>query len=214
VPAAYPILLDLTDKKIVIVGGGAVGLRKANKLIESGATDLTVVSPQFADGFPASVKKITSAFKPEHLDGAHLVFAATDSPAVNAEVMREARRRNALASRADEETGDFSAGASFREQAVTVAVWAESPALAAAIRDGLKTRLDPGWPQMAQAMQTLRPEILRSDLSSADRRKLFRALADEPALNKLKDGGIEALREWIEKLLTEGTKARRHEGTK
>jgi len=198
VPAAYPILLDVTGMKIVIVGGGAVALRKATKLIEAGATDVTVISPKFTGDFPTPAKKVTSTFLPQHLDGARLVFAATDSPAVNAQVLIEARKRNALASRADEETGDFSTGAALREKTVTIAVWAESPALAAAIRDGLKSRLDPRWSQMAQAMQTLRPEILRGNLSAGHRRKLFRALAEEAALNKLASGGIDALREWIE----------------
>ncbi len=197
-PAAYPILLDVTDKKIVIVGGGAVALRKATKLVESGATDITVVAPNFADGFPSSTKKVTSTFKPDHLDGAKLVFAATDSAAVNAEVVREARLRGALVSRADEETADFSTGASIREQSITVAVWTESPALSATIRDGLKNHWDARWTQMAQAMQTLRPEILKSNLSPENRRKLFRALAESPAMNKLSEGGITALRDWIE----------------
>jgi precorrin-2 dehydrogenase len=197
-PAAYPILLDVTDKKIVIVGGGAVGLRKAKTLIEAGATDVTVVSPIFADGFAPGTKKVTSTFLPEHLDGARLVFAATDSPAVNAAVVREARRRSALASRADEETGDFSTGAALRQGPATAAVWADSPALAAAIRDGLQQRWDDRWTQMAQAMQTLRPEILRGKLAPEHRRKLFRALAGDAALNKLAIGGIDALRRWID----------------
>jgi precorrin-2 dehydrogenase/sirohydrochlorin ferrochelatase len=89
VHAAYPILLDVTRRRIVIVGGGHVGLRKAVKLVEAGAEDVTVVSPVFADGFPGSVRKVEGTYNAAQLEGASLVFAATDLPEVK--ISRRAR---------------------------------------------------------------------------------------------------------------------------
>jgi siroheme synthase-like protein len=198
VPPAYPILLDVSDKRIVIIGGGAVALRKAVKLLEAGAGDVTVVSPNFIEGFPATVKKITQAFGVEHLAGAAMVFAATDSAAVNAQVVEESRRRNALVSRADEEGGDFTTPAVLRQGPVTVAVSAESPALSAAIRDGIAAKWDPRWTEMAHAMRLLRPMILQAGLAPAPRRELLRELAGNIALDKLAAEGIDGLRKWIE----------------
>ena len=43
----YPILLDVTRARVVIVGGGRVAARKAKGLIDAGATDITVVAPDF-----------------------------------------------------------------------------------------------------------------------------------------------------------------------
>jgi precorrin-2 dehydrogenase / sirohydrochlorin ferrochelatase len=198
VPGGYPILLDVRDKKIVIVGGGPVGLRKAQKLIEAGAGDVTVVSPSFVEGFDASVTKVREAFRPEHLAGADLVFAATDSPQVNGQIVAEARRRKVWVSRADaEETADFSTPAVLREGPVTVAVSAESAALSAFIRDGVRDRWEKRWSDMAEAMRTLRPFIVGSGLSPEKRRELFRRLATEAALEKLARGGLDGLREWI-----------------
>src|SRR4051794_37590699 len=37
-PHTYPLLLDVTDRSIVIVGGGAVAVRKAEGLLAAGAT--------------------------------------------------------------------------------------------------------------------------------------------------------------------------------
>jgi precorrin-2 dehydrogenase / sirohydrochlorin ferrochelatase len=193
----YPIMLDVTRRRIVIIGGGHVGLRKAAKLVEAGAQDVTVVSPKFADGFPESVKKVVGVYGPEQLEGASLVFAATDFPEVNAAVVAEAARRGAWANRADEDGGDFTVGAALREGAVTVGVWSESPALSAQIRDGVKQRWNARWTAMAEAMRTLRPMIVGADLSAEKRRSLMRQLADEAALEKLAAEGIDGLRKWV-----------------
>jgi precorrin-2 dehydrogenase/sirohydrochlorin ferrochelatase len=192
----YPILLDVRDKRIVIVGGGAVALRKAKKLAEAGANNLTAIAPRFAPGFPRNVRKITATFRPAHLANATLVFAATDSIAVNAAVAKAARKRNALLSRADDEDGDFKSGAAMQEGNITLCVWSESPALSAAVRDKLKERWDSNWSKMSRAMQTLRPMILKSGLSPQKRQSLLRDLACEAAMSKLAASGIKGLREW------------------
>jgi precorrin-2 dehydrogenase / sirohydrochlorin ferrochelatase len=193
----YPILLDVTHRRIVIIGGGHVGLRKAVKLVEAGAQDVTVISPKFADGFPDSVKKVTGVFRAEQLEGASLVFAATDLPDVNAAVVAEAARRGIWANRADEEGGDFTVGAVLREGLVTLGIWSESPALSAQIRDGVKQQWDTRWTAMAKAMQTLRPMIVTADLTAEKRRNLMRQLAGEAAMEKLAAEGIDGLEKWV-----------------
>ena len=107
-----------------------------------------------------------------------LVFAATDDPAVNAAVVRDARSRGVLVNRADadgDEPGDFVTPARLQESAVTITVSAGSPALAALIRDGIRERWDERWSRMADAMRVLRPMILRqAELPEARRREVFR----------------------------------------
>ncbi len=46
----YPISLDITDKRCLVVGGGSVGARKAVTLARCGAV-VTVISPIFVDQF-------------------------------------------------------------------------------------------------------------------------------------------------------------------
>ena len=43
----FPLFIDLTGRKAVVVGGGAVGLRRAKALRRYGA-EVTVVSPDLA----------------------------------------------------------------------------------------------------------------------------------------------------------------------
>src|SRR6478609_7363439 len=99
-PHTYPLMLDVSDRLIVIVGGGAVAARKAAGLIECGATRIRCVSPTFEPKMPPGVERIDGRYGPHHLDGAGLVFAATDDPAVNAAVVRDARNRGILVNRA------------------------------------------------------------------------------------------------------------------
>ena len=132
-------MLDVTDRPIVIVGGGGVAVRKVAGLLAAGATRIRVVAPTFAEDLSAVVERIKATFEPRHLDGAGLVFAATSDPAVNAAVVTECRRRGVLVNRADghdHPPGDFATPAVKREGAVTLTVATSGfPALAARIRD-------------------------------------------------------------------------------
>jgi precorrin-2 dehydrogenase/sirohydrochlorin ferrochelatase len=189
---AYPLMLDVSERLVVIIGGGAVAARKARGLIKAGAKRIRVVSPVFDPGVPAAVARVTETYEPRHLDGGGLVFAATDRPEVNESVVRDARARGILAARADAdegESGDFSTPAHFREGQVIVSVSAGSAALTAAIRDGLAERFDPRWSVMADCMRTLRPLILKTLADNPARRtKVLRALAGDEAMAAAEQG--------------------------
>jgi siroheme synthase-like protein len=202
VRAQYPAMLDVADRKIVIVGGGQVALRKAHGLLAAGATDICSVAPQHRDEMPPAVKRIVAEFEPGHLEGAGLVFAATDSAEVNDQVVACARQRGIWVNRADfheEQIGDFTTPAALRQGPLTVAVSAGgSPTLAAKVRDELKNHLDPRWSEMATVMQELRPTILASPKLSRDRSKLlFVELAGDDAMTVLATRGREGFQSWL-----------------
>ena len=201
-PHNYPLLLDVSDRQIVIVGGGEVAVRKAQGLLDAGARRLRVVSPQFHDRMPAEVQRVNETYRREHLAGAALVFAATDEQQVNDAVVRDARAMNVLVCRADgdeDNAGDFATPAMIRRGPVLVAVSTSgSPALAAKLRDTIENQLDPRFVEMAEIMQTLRPTIhaIRS-LVASRRRDVFRSLASDEALEMLGTDGREALMRWV-----------------
>jgi siroheme synthase-like protein len=199
---AYPILLDVTDRPVVIVGGGAVAVRKAKGLIDAGATRVRCVSPVFDPGMPDSVERVEEPYEARHLDGAGLVFAATDLPAVNDAVVRDARARGALVSRADadEDTyGDFTVPAVWRDGPFTLAVSAgANPALAVVVRDELIPHWDPLWTVLAQVGSWIRPRLRAAGIEPAVRRAVMRDLASEEAMQVLRGpGAIEALMKWL-----------------
>lgn len=200
-------MLDVSDRLIVIVGGGAVAVRKAAGLLAAGARRVRVVSPTFHAQMPPDVQRLVEEYKPRHLDGAALVFAVTDSPAVNTAVARDAKALGVFVNRADAADagdGDFVTPALHRDGAVTVMVSAAgSPAIAAKIRDQLREHLDPRWIALAEAMRALRPTIHAAPITPEARRALLVDLATEHAADLAMHEGAGGLRTWIDARVNE-----------
>ena len=183
----YPIALDVTGRHCVVVGGGAVGRRKADALRDAGAT-VSVVSLE-----------TVGPFSPEHLDGAFLCVAATDSPSVNAAVATAARERGVLLNLAapgtdDAEGGDFVTMASVTRGSLVVGVTTggAGPAVAARLRRRLQEEYGPEWTMYAALLAEAREEIKRRYPDADSRAERLRALAErETILDKLRAGDIE-----------------------
>ena len=204
---AYPILLDVSERLVVTVGGGSVAARKSRGVVDAGATRVRVVAPELRADFPPGVEHIAEPFEPRHLEGAGLVFAATDSAEVNEAVLRESRSRGVLACRADSdeaEPGDFVTPAKLVQGPIFVAVSAGSAALSARLRDKLAERIDVAWVQMAEAMQRLRPAIRDLPGLAIDRRaEIFRALCSDDALERVATRGSAGLVTWLKRKFPE-----------
>ena len=195
---AYPVMLDVTERLVVIIGGGAVAARKANTLLECGATRIRVVAPDMQAMLPASVVRVREPYEARHLEGAQLVFAATDSAEVNDRVVRDAQERGVMVNRADEgdPPGDFVVPARLQLGEIVLGVTAGSAALAVSLRDHLARFIDGRHTKMALAMQTMRP-LVRQRAAQERRSSIFRDLASREALDVLDSGGESALRTWI-----------------
>jgi precorrin-2 dehydrogenase/sirohydrochlorin ferrochelatase len=193
-------MLDLSDRLVVIVGGGAVAARKARGLLEAGATRVRAVSPTFSAEMPAQIERVEHEYDPRWIDGATLVFAATDNAGVNDQIVRDARRLGILVNRADsheDNPGDFATPAVHRDGELILTMSANSPALSAAIRDRLAEHCDPKWTKMAAAMCELRPRIVAGGAPIEYRRNAFRDLASDEAMEILDRDGLEQLWAWL-----------------
>jgi siroheme synthase-like protein len=198
--------LDVSDRLVVIIGGGSVAVRKARGLIDAGASRIRAVATDFDPALPVAVERIVAAYEPPHLDGAGLVFAATNVAAVNERVTLDAHARGLLVCRADwvdpqesegNSGGDFVTPAALRRGPLHVFVAAGSSALSAALRDDIATRLRPVWIELSEAMKELRPMILRSGMTPERRRTALRELSGEPGLTVIEHSGREGLRRWL-----------------
>ena len=86
---AYPILLNLSGKLATVIGGGAVGKRRAEMLLACGAR-VRLVDPN-AEATLQGAESLAEEYQSRHLDGAQLVFACTDDRETNARIARDAR---------------------------------------------------------------------------------------------------------------------------
>ncbi|MCB7303019.1 bifunctional precorrin-2 dehydrogenase/sirohydrochlorin ferrochelatase [Bariatricus massiliensis] len=91
----FPMFVDLSDKRIVIVGGGNVAARRVETLLRF-ATDITVVAPQISRrlqelGRAGSIRCAYRAYDRADIREADMVLAATDSGEVNRGVWEDCR---------------------------------------------------------------------------------------------------------------------------
>lgn len=83
-PPFFPMMIDLSGKKVLVAGGGKIASRRTETLIRCGA-DVTAVSPEFCDDFPNVSRRISREFQPSDIDDEKLtlIIAATDNREVN-----------------------------------------------------------------------------------------------------------------------------------
>jgi siroheme synthase-like protein len=134
----FPLVADLRDRRVVVIGAGRVGVDKVAALLACGAT-VTLISDQVLAPLPEGIAEILHRrYEYGDLDGALLVVAATGDPKVNDEIVREANERNILLNTVDDlARSNFYFTANYRDGDVLVAVstGGASPALAQWVRN-------------------------------------------------------------------------------
>jgi len=199
-----PIVLDLRDRLAVVVGGGAVGRRKADAVRDAGGrVRLVCLEPAPPDP-PPGLQWLTEPYRAVHLEGATLAFAAA-TPAVNAVVVADARARGVLVNAASGPAGDFTLPAVLRRGGLTVAVGTggAAPALARAVRARLAAELDESFAAWVELLAEVRPLVLRGVADPGRRRHLLRDLCDWSWLERLRREGAGPVRSAVRALVAE-----------
>jgi len=99
----HPLFIDLKGKKILIIGAGSVGTKRALALLKHGA-EVTVVSKTFSkkiEGSKAVLIKGDAVQVLPSLRGFFLVVIASDERKANQFVSRKARKEGVLVNRTD-----------------------------------------------------------------------------------------------------------------
>jgi precorrin-2 dehydrogenase/sirohydrochlorin ferrochelatase len=203
---SYLAALDLRGRRCLVAGGGAVARRKVEGLLAAGA-DVLVVAP-VVDEMPDGAVIERRAARLADLDGAVLVVCATNAPAVNAALAREARRRGALVNVVDDpDAGDFTVPAVLRRGALQVGVstGGASPALATRLRDELAQHVGPEYGELADLLAELRtawePRAIAAGVPPAARHAAWHVVLDLPLLELVRDGRAAEARAQAEAVL-------------
>jgi len=141
-PVLFPLHLELTGKRVVVVGGGPVALRRARAAHACGG-DVLLVAPSFPGGeqpddLPFRVE--TRPFADDDLDGAWLVLTCTG--VVDAHVAELCRRQRVWCVRSDDHRGsDAWVPAVMRVDEVVVSITSgRDPRRSVRLRDTLVAR--------------------------------------------------------------------------
>jgi len=144
----YPVSLDVTNRRCLVVGAGPVAARKARALVECGAV-VTVIAPSLSKDMDALGPSLHTLERRPYRTGDasafRLVVTATGRPEVDGAVYADAEAAGVWVNSADDPAHcSFILPAVHREGAVTVSVSTGglSPALASWLRDGIADQWD------------------------------------------------------------------------
>jgi precorrin-2 dehydrogenase/sirohydrochlorin ferrochelatase len=190
----YPVNLDMTNKRCVVVGGGDIAERKVERLLECGA-QVTVVSKSLTLVLKARKKTgqmdhIDRDYEDQALDGAFMVIGATDRNDVNERISKDAMARGLLVNIVDDpdrcnfilpslvQQGDLS---------IAISTGGKSPALAKKLRKELEKQYGPEYQTLLVIMGVLRKRILARDQRVADNKAVFEDLVHSDILQAIRE---------------------------
>lgn len=191
--ALFPMFLKLDACKCVVVGAGVIASQKLDSLLISGA-DVQVVAPEASESIRELARsgRVTwtqAEFRPEDVDGALLVIAATGHPAVNQQVYRAAQERRVLCNSVDEpERCDFFYPAVVRRGDLQIAISTagKSPALAQRIRKDLEEQFDSSYVSWLEWLGTVRQLFFQRHVEPGLRKQALHRMADRAVFERFK----------------------------
>ena len=207
-PNYYPMMVDLTGRRCLVVGGGRVAERKVALLLDCGAA-VEVVSPvttlKLTTLASAGTIRLTRrAVCPDDLTGAFLIFVATDDPVVNHTVAVQAREAGGLVNVADApDACTFQVPSAVRRGDLTIAIstGGGSPALAKRLRQRIEATIGPEYEAFLAALRELRALAREAVLDPAERRAIYRRALDSKLFDHAARGDRAAVEACIAELL-------------
>lgn len=162
----FPIFLNLHNRKILLVGGGAVAAAKLRHLLEFGS-NISVIAPLLADETKRLIEVNNlpleqRAYKEGDLEGFHLVIVAVDSIALQAEIFKESRGYNCLCNCVDAlEYCDFLFGSTIQKDDLTIAISTSgaSPAVTKVLKSYFEECIPSDLGVFLQEMKELRQRL-------------------------------------------------------
>ncbi len=201
----YPVMLEVSGRACLVVGGGAVAARKARGLVGCGA-EVTVIAPDLSEEMERLAPSLRAVerrpYSPGDARGFRLVMTATGRPEVDGAVFADADAAGVWVNSADDRANcSFILPAVHREGPVTLSVstGGTSPALASWLRTRLALECEPYLEFLAAMLGEARRRVIRAGLPTED--VDWRRLLDGPLPDLVRTGDLEAARTLIDEVL-------------
>ena len=215
--AKYPIFLELSGRRAVVIGAGAVALRKAQSLLAAGAR-LVVVAEHIDDMFPAlckdtNAKLIKSKYSKDYLVGAVLVIAATANQQLNRRIYKDCQELEILCNVVDEpELCDFFVPAVVKRGELQIAIGTEghSPAYAGHLRKKLEQTFTDKHGEFLAELKILRKRIIKEVPDPTCRKALLGQLVDDKSFEYFIQNGPAKWRSFADGLISGGNAELNH----
>lgn len=206
----YPVFLRIDGKRAVVLGGGPVAARKAGGLLRAGAL-VTVVSPALCPELvrmagEGGVTHVARAFRPDDLDGAALVMAATDDPDVNRQACGLASSRGIPANSARPPgAGSFIVPSTISRGGLTIAISTGGgcPALSRRLRSELEGLVGQEYGHLLEFLEEARAALRTAVEDEEARAAVLTKIVESGLVERFRDEGPEAGRRAGMKMLGE-----------
>lgn len=193
----YPMNVNLEGRRCIVLGGGAVALRKILTLLEAKA-EVLLISPDAGEKLKslALTGKIVwqkQCFHAGELPKGFLFICATNDEKVNRQAVKEAKEMGMLVNApAQPELSDFTVPASLRRGRLLLTVSTEqlSPACAKWIRESLEREFPDSFADWLEFLADLRDDMKRQLPHSRERERFWREVLDEDILALVKQGEL------------------------
>jgi precorrin-2 dehydrogenase/sirohydrochlorin ferrochelatase len=190
----YPVYLDITNKRCIVVGGGDVAERKAERLLSFGAR-VTVIGKTLTplletmkrDG---RIEHINADYDGAFISDAIMVIGATNREDINAQISRDGKHKGILVNIVDDPGRcDFILPSIMQQGDLSIAIstGGKSPALAKKLREDLETLYGPEYKVLLDVLGNLREKIVARGHSSDENKQLFEAVVYSDILKHIKN---------------------------
>lgn len=174
--AYFPLFVELAGRRVLVVGGGRVALRKVEKLLPY-EPEVVVVAPEIRPELEnlQGVTLVCRSFFPDLLSGAALVIAAAGDTGVNHEVSTLCREQGIPVNVVDDPaacTFFFPALVKRGPLSVGISTGGASPCAAAYIRGQVDDLVPERFEKILELLRALRP-VVRASISDEQLRAEF-----------------------------------------
>ncbi len=205
-----PLYFQLQNKPCVIIGGGAIALRKATLLHKSGAIIHIIahtVLPelqQLAESTGGSVR--IGDYSAADIEGMFLIIAATDDEALNKQVSTDAHQRQVPVNVVDSpELCSVILPAIIDRSPLVIAVSSggKSPVLARMLRSKIESFIPAAYGQLAQLVGSFRDKVKLSYKTVDERKNFWEDVLDGPIAEMVFAGKVSVAKEMLSQRLDE-----------
>lgn len=197
--AYFPMFVDMTERKCLIVGGGNVAYRKVIVMLDFGAK-VTVVAEDICDelrkltiddiasedktgSYTANKENritfIKRRFERKDCDGMEMVIAATDDNALNHEIAEYCKANGIMVNAVDQKADCSFIFPSYIKEKNLVAAFSSggnSPVLTQYLKGKEKEILTPFLGELNEYMGQIREKVIAQYDTEAERKRVFKEI--------------------------------------
>ena len=193
----FPLFFKLEDRKVLIVGGGDVALRKADLLSRAGAR-ITILAPHISDEIQALLSDdkhelLHENYNKAYMSDARVIIAATDDETLNHQIHADATELNIPVNVVDTpHLCDFIFPAIVDRNPIVIGISSngKAPVLARLLRARLETLIPQGYGKLAKLAGEFRDDV-KSKIPTLTGRRQFWERAFEGQVSQLMFAGNE-----------------------